>query len=88
MSVLHFTGRLVRLSPVDRMTYLARDDDDRLYTIGINTDGTNGFAAVYDPATLETLYSHTCFGYRVHADELKRHLQDVANRNDTAVTTH
>jgi hypothetical protein len=61
-----------------RSIYTARDGEGRLYTIGLDIGGTNGFAAVYDPETLETLHANTCFGYRIHADELKRHLQDVA----------
>lgn len=86
MSVLHFTGHVIRVAPVARMVYTAHDDGNRLYTIGINTNGTDGFAAVYDPATLENLYAHTCFDHRVHADELKRTLQAVADGLDT--TTH
>jgi len=79
LTVLHFTGRVARIDPVARMVYTAHDDGGRLYTIGINTDGTNAFAAVYDPKTLENLYSKTCFGYRVHSDELKNTLQAVAD---------
>lgn len=87
MSTLHFIGRLSRVEPVARMVYTARDDGDRLYTIGINTDGTHGFAAVYNPATLETLFSKTCFTHRVHSDELKRIMQTVAD-GFAATNTH
>ena len=79
MSTLHFAGRLSRATPTGRMVYTAHDDRGRLYTIGINTDGSHGFAAVYDPATLETLYSKTCFTHRIHPDELKKTLQAVAD---------
>ena len=82
MSILHFIGTLSRSEPTPRMVYTANDDHGRLYTIGINTDGTNGFTAVYNPSTLETLYSTTHFGYRVHSDELKRNLQTVADDYD------
>lgn len=85
MSTLYFVGRLNRVEPVARMVYTAHDSENRLYTIGINTDGTHGFAAVYDPATLETLFSKTCFAYRTHSDELKRIMQTVA---DGFATTH
>jgi hypothetical protein len=78
---------MARVEPIARMVYTARDGAGRLYTIGINTDGTNAFAAVYDPKTLENLYSKTCFGYRVHCDELKHALQAVAD-GYTSTSTH
>lgn len=88
MTTLHFNGQLVRQQPVARMVYTARDTADRLYTIGIDTNGQNGFAAVYDAATLATLYARTCFGHRVHSDELKRTLQAVADGFASDTNTH
>ena len=70
-----------------RLIYTARDDADRLYTLGLGVNGFNGYAAVFDPDTLEPLHSQTFLGYRLHADELKRHLQKVAD-GFTAVPTH
>lgn len=69
-----------------RITYTATDGRGYLYTIGMDVGGTNAFAAVYDPATLETLHGDTFFGCRVHADELKRQLQSVADRLAASVS--
>lgn len=88
VSTLTFQYRPVGAVP-HRMVYLARDAADRLYTIGLDLAGTNGFVAVYDPATLDNLYAQTFFDCRVHADELKRHLQDIADQFDAVpVPTH
>lgn len=62
-----------------RVIYTARDADNRLYTVGLDVRGTNGYVAVYDAATLENLYARTYFNDRVHSDELKRHLQTIAD---------
>lgn len=78
MSDLHFVVREVRNGSPGRVIHTASDRFGHLYTIGINTDGSNGFAAVYDQDSLETLYSRTCFDHRIHADELKAHLQEFA----------
>lgn len=91
MSDLHFVTRVVRADGPGRVVHIATDRFGHLYTIGINLDGTDGFAAVYDPATLETRYAETCFGCRTHADELKRHLQgfaDLAEDLHLHPTTH
>lgn len=88
VSNLIFQYRRVGLVP-HRMVYIARDDANRLYTIGLDIAGTNGFAAVYDPATLENLYAKTYFDCRMHADTLKKHLQDIANQLDsTPIPAH
>lgn len=78
MSILHFVLQpLAQTSP--RLIYTARDDAGRLYTVGLGVNGFNGYAAVFDPDTLQPLYSQTFLGYRLHTDELKRHLQAVAD---------
>lgn len=83
-NILHFTLQpLAQTSP--RLIYTARDDANRLYTLGLGVNGFNGYAAVFDPETLRPLYSQTFLGYRLHADELKKHLQKVAD--EMAVTT-
>jgi hypothetical protein len=79
MSVLFFTGRTVREVNPKRMVYTAQDRLGYLYTIGLDITGDRGFAAVYDPITLGTVYARTCFDYRIHVDELKRHLQHIAD---------
>lgn len=69
-----------------RLIYTARDDANRLYTLGLGIDGFTGYAAVFDPDTLKPLHTQTFLGYRLHTDELKRHLQRVAD--EYATSTH
>lgn len=69
-----------------RLIYTARDADRRLYTLGLGVNGFNGYAAVFDPDTLEPLHTQTFLGYRLHTDELKKHLQKVAD--EYATPTH
>ena len=73
-----------------RVIYTAQDVDHRLYTIGVDVRGTNGYVAVYNMATLENLYAQSYFSIKVHADELKRHLQGVADgyTTPTEETSH
>lgn len=85
MSHLFFTSEVIPQPGGGRVVYTAKDRFGHLYTIGLDVRGTNGFVAVYDQASLETLYSQTFFGHRVHADELKRTLQRVADRLDNTV---
>ena len=80
MTVLHFNTQLIREVNPRRVVHTATDRFGHLYTIGLDIDGRNGFAAVYNQDTLETLHSKTCFGYRIHANDLKQHLQNVADR--------
>lgn len=90
MSNLSFVYHKVADLVPHRVIYTARDEAGRLYTVGLDISGHNGFAAVYDPASLETLYARTYFDCRMHADELKRALQAVADSLDTdhAVPAH
>lgn len=83
---LHFVYRPVPEVNPNRMVYTASDRFNYLYTLGLDITGRNGFVAVYDPETLSTLYSRTYFDTRVHADTLKRHLQDVADAYHLAPT--
>lgn len=80
---LRFDHRPSLASPVPRSVYTARDTADRLYTIGINADGTDGFAAVYDPATAATVHARTYFGLQMRLADLQHHLQAVADGLDT-----
>ena len=77
---------LAQTSP--RLIYTARDDANRLYTLGLGVNGANGYAAVFDPDTLEPLHSQTFLGYRLHTDELKQHLQKIADRFAASTHTH
>jgi hypothetical protein len=79
MSTLYFAGKTVREVNPKRMVYTATDRFGYIYTIGLDFTGARGFAAVYDPVTLVTVHSRTCFDHRIHVDELKRHLQKVAD---------
>lgn len=82
MKTLNGVLNFVMQSPVangGRVIYTARDAADRLYTAGVDVRGTNGYVAVYDATTLENLYARSYFDVRVHSDELKRHLQTVAD---------
>lgn len=75
---LTFVYQPISHSP-NRMVYLATDPQGYLYTVGVDIPGTNGFVAVYDSTNLEPVYGKAWFDCRIHADELKRHLQGIAD---------